>query len=207
MRKVEAAAAIEGAVMALGQAKQAAANQAPVGTQRDLARGAPLEHQAKRSGEPSTPPADVPASPPEGQRIRLGRPPQRPPTPIGPGTLVPKSQRPPRDRSLVDDLKLRSVDTLRDGSPNPAFDPFTPSFIAGHFKSEQRRTGSDDPRTWRNPKGYAAQHPNGRPYARYGEPQGTRLTWGTVEDNRDLQKPREFGQTPHLPDNPKPLPE
>jgi hypothetical protein len=212
MKKAEAAAAIEGAVMAVGAAKQAA-NRPPPSSGRESARGAPLEPEAHRPGAPTPKPAAPPAvAPPptpdiEGQKITLGRPPRGPQTPIGPGTLVPKSQRRPRDRSLVDDLKLRSVHTLRDGSPNPEFDPFTPRFIAGHFKSEQRRTGSDDPRAWKNPKGYAAQHPNGRPYAKYGEPPGTRLTWGTVEDNRDLQKPREFGQTPKLPDNPKRLPE
>lgn len=210
MKKAEAAAAIEGALTAASKAKQAA-NQLQISNHREFARGAPLDPQTHRSGQPS-PTAPTPAgttlvSPPdpENQRIRLGRPARGAQTPIGPGTPVPKSQRVPRDLSLKDDLKLRSVPTFLDGSANPKFDPFTPSFIAGHFKFEQRRTGSDNPRDWLNPKGYDAQHPNGRPYAIYGEPPGTCLTWGTIEDNRKLQKPREFGQTPHLPE--KPIPE
>jgi hypothetical protein len=138
-------------------------------------------------------------------RPQLTRPSRGPTTPIKPGVLIPKSQRQPRDKTLVDDLKLRSVPTLRDGNKNPEFDSFTPSFIAGHFTSEQRRTGSDDPRDWRAPKGYEAQHPNGRPWAKYGEPPGTKLTWGTIHDNRSLQKPREFKQNMNA--KPKPLPD
>lgn len=224
MRKAEAAAAIEGIVTAIGKA---AKNQPPPRSDRETARDAPLEQAAHRStapapnaptrNAPAPSPAPTPAKPtpavsppdPEHQRLTLGRPARGPQTPIGPGTRVPRSQRVARDRSLVDELKLRSVPTKLDGTEHDddiKFDPFTPSFIAGHFKSEQRRTGSDNPRDWRNPPGYAAQHPNGRPYALYGEPPGTRLTWGTVEDNRDLQKPRELGQTPSLPDRGKPLP-
>jgi hypothetical protein len=109
-----------------------------------------------------------------------------------------------RSSSLIDDLKWRSVRTNLDGSPNPRFDPKTASHIANHFKQEQIRTQSNSPRKWKVPNGYQAQHPNGQLFAEVGEPAGTRLHWGTVEDNRDLQKPREMGQTPHLP--PKPLP-
>lgn len=210
MKKAEAATAIEGALTAAGKTKRAA-NQLQISNHRELARGAPLEPQPHRSSQPlPTLPAPAGASSvsppdPENQRIRLGRPARGSQTLISPGVPVPKSQRVPRDLSLKDDLKLRSVPTFLDGSSNPKFDPFTPSFIAGHFKFEQRRTGSDNPRDWLNPKGYDAQHPNGRPYAIYGEPPGTCLTWGTIEDNRKLQKPREFGQTPHLPE--KPIPE
>jgi len=104
---------------------------------------------------------------------------------------------------LIADLKQRSVPSDRQGNPNPDFDPNTPKHIADHFKNEQRRTGSDSPGKWKNPPGYQAQHPNGRLFARHGEPPGTRLHWGTAADNQ-LQKIREMGQTPRQP--PKPLP-
>ena len=109
-----------------------------------------------------------------------------------------------RSSGLISDLKWRSVKTNLDGTPNPRFDPRTPSHIANHFKQEQIRTQSNSPRKWKVPNGYQAQHPNGQLFADVGEPVGTRLHWGTVEDNRDLQKPREMGQTPHK--QPKPLP-
>lgn len=219
MRRGEAAAAVEQAVTAMAPNPHSV----EPGGSRTSARGARLEPEAHRSTAQPEPPSArtepparaTPPAPPQPEvpvhselpRIDLRpqtRPSRGPATPIKPGVLVPKSQRQPRDKTLVDDLKLRSVPTLRNGEPNPAFDPFTPSFIGGHFKSEQRRTGSDDPRDWRNPKGYEAQHPNGRPWAKYGEPPGTTLTWGTIHDNRALQKPREFNQKMNA--KPKPLP-
>ncbi len=125
--------------------------------------------------------------------------------------VAPRAAAPPRaadpakrDPTLIADLKRRSVPTFLDGSPNPEFDPNTPGHIAAHFKREQGRTGSDSPYRWRNPEGYQAQHPNGRPFAIFGEPPGTRLHWGTIEDNSKLQAKREFGQTPTI--RPKPLP-
>jgi hypothetical protein len=126
------------------------------------------------------------------------------PAPAATGAAKSSSSNGGRSSSLISDLKWRSVRTNLDGTPNPRFDPKTPSHIANHFKQEQIRTQSNSPGKWRVPKGYQAQHPNGQLFSEVGEPVGTRLHWGTVEDNRDLQKPREMGQTPHKP--PKPLP-
>ena len=179
MQGAEAGAAIEGVIGALS---------------RGVAARPPTGRSGSRAAASA---ATKPAS--KKRPSNATRPPPARPLPA-PANIA--GQR--RSRSLVDDLKRRSVHTKLDGSPNPKFDPRTPSHIAHHFKREQMRTKSNSPRRWNNPEGYEAQHPNGRPFARYGEPPGTRLHWGTIEDNGNLQGPREMGKVPHTP--PKPLP-
>jgi hypothetical protein len=100
-----------------------------------------------------------------------------------------------RNPALISQLKRRSVPTDKRGRPNPHFDPNTPGHIAAHFKREQARTNSDSPKQWRNPPGFEAQHPNGRPVAVHGEPPGTTLHWGTIRDHK-MQSAREEGKTP-----------
>jgi hypothetical protein len=126
------------------------------------------------------------------------------PRPVYPDTKTGPAAGEKRKQKLVTDLKRRSVPTRLDGSGNPGFDIETPSHIVDHFKAEQARTQSNNPKKWNNPPGYDAQHPNGRRFADYGEPKNTRLHWGTVEDNRELQGVREGGGAPNV--QPKPIP-
>ncbi|MEO8553152.1 MAG: hypothetical protein ABI678_24435 [Kofleriaceae bacterium] len=222
MRRAEAAAAVEGALMAVAATAQP---KYQPGGQRETARGATLEPQARRASAAPAPPQPGPVHS-ELPKISLGtRPPAPPnetepihlhPAPRPPTKKVPRAPEPKvvypstpqgpgqrRNEGLKTELKRRSVTTQLDGTDNLDFDVNTPMHIVEHFKAEQERTQSNDASKWRNPPGYEGQHPNGRPYWEYGEPAGTKLHWGTAADN-SIQNTRELGKTPRKPAKPLP---